>query len=135
MNTGDRLNWRTSSYTNGNNCVEIAVAGGWRTSTYTEGNNCVEIAPGSAGNVYLRHSKKRDTGTIVLSAVDWAAFVDAACERRVGSIGAITVSTDGTDTLVTRQSDGFVLRYDEGEWEAFVAGALDGEFSLGALAA
>jgi len=135
VSTGNRLHWRTSTYTDGNNCVEVAVAGGWRTSTYTDGNNCVEVAPGSAGNVYLRHSKQRNAGTIILSAGDWAAFVDAACERRPDLIGTIAISTDGPDTLVTRQSDGFVLRYDQGEWDAFVAGALDGEFSLGALAA
>jgi hypothetical protein len=135
VSTGDRLNWRTSSYTQGNNCVEVGVAGDWRTSTYTDGNNCVEVAPGSAGSVYLRHSKHREAGTILLGAADWTALVDAACERRVGSVGTVGISTDGTDTLITRQSDGFVLRYDQGEWGAFVAGALDGEFSLTALAA
>lgn len=135
MTTGNRLEWRTSSYTNGNNCVEVGVVDGWRTSTYTDGNNCVEVARGTTGSVYIRHSKRPAAGVIVFDASEWATFIDAARGNCLGALGDINVSKDGTDTLVTRLSDGLALRYDEGEWKAFVAGVLDGEFDIATLAA
>lgn len=62
--------WRTSSYSNKTNCVEVA----WRTSTYCEQETCVEVATGS--RVLVRDSK--DPGPVLaFTREQWAAFTMA----------------------------------------------------------
>ena len=103
----------------------------WRTSSYTgAGENCVDVAP-SPASVLVRHSKRHADGIIEFTHAEWAAFVTAA---RDGSTfdGKVTVHKDGTDTLVTSPGTGIELRYDKGEWDAFVAGANDREFDFAA---
>lgn len=40
------------------------------------------------------------------------------------------ITTIGSDTLVGALTTGVELRFDEGEWSAFLAGAADGEFDF-----
>jgi hypothetical protein len=111
MTTAGRSNWRTSSYSpNG-------------------GENCVEVAP-VPDRVLVRHSKHPDAGTIEFTPPAWAAFVCEAVEDQPSVNGVVAVSTTGTDTLVRSLHSNVELRFDEGEWSAFVAGARDGEFDF-----
>ncbi|QOV39217.1 DUF397 domain-containing protein [Streptomyces ferrugineus] len=50
----------------------------WFKSSYsgTQGDNCVEVA--MAGSVHVRDSKQQEGGQIALSPTAWAAFIDYA---------------------------------------------------------
>jgi hypothetical protein len=116
MTTADRLVWRTSSRSsNGENCVEVASA---------------------AEGVVIRHSKCPAAGAIPFPFPAWAAFVREARDGLASTNGVATIAMIGTDTLVRSLITDVELRFDEGEWSAFVAGAADGEFDFtGDLAA
>ncbi|HEY2575751.1 MAG TPA: DUF397 domain-containing protein [Streptosporangiaceae bacterium] len=102
----------------------------WRKSSYSTGTgNCVEIAP-AADSVVIRHSKHPGTGTISFSSAAWAAFVREAPKAPASGNGAAAITRMGTDTLVKSIASGVELRFDEGEWAAFLAGAADGEFDF-----
>ncbi len=116
MTTADRLAWRISSRS-------------------SNGENCVEVAPAADG-VVIRHSKHPTAGTITFPLVTWTAFVREARNGVASTNGVATITKIGTDTLVTSLITAVELRFDEGEWTAFVAGAADGEFDFtGDLAA
>ncbi|MET9567196.1 DUF397 domain-containing protein [Streptomyces tauricus] len=52
----------------------------WRTSSYTETQNCVEVADNDLTIVMVRDTKARGRGTIQFHRTTWAAFVE--CTRR-----------------------------------------------------
>jgi hypothetical protein len=103
----------------------------WRKSSYSTGTgNCVEVAPAAGGPV-IRHSKHPDAGTITFLHREWAAFVREALDDGLTSTnGVATITRIGTDTLVKSLTTDVELRFDEGEWSAFIAGAADGEFDF-----
>ncbi|MBO0799937.1 MAG: DUF397 domain-containing protein [Blastocatellia bacterium] len=147
MATDHRLEWRTSSYSgNGENCVQVAPTSGWRTSSYSSnGENCLQVAhttgwndsasvtdqenvtPGR-GAVLVRHSKHPEAGIIEFSPASWTAFLHEARTGTASQNGTASVTFDGTDTLVDAIGSDIHLRFDEGEWTAFLAGIEDGEF-------
>lgn len=103
----------------------------WRTSTRSSnGENCVEVAPAADG-VVIRHSKHPAAGTITFPYGAWAAFIRDASEDRPTSANGVAVITKiGSGTLVRSLATEVELRFDEGEWSAFLAGAADGEFDF-----
>jgi hypothetical protein len=102
----------------------------WRKSSYsTSTGNCVEVSP-AAADVLIRHSKHPGAGTIAFSHPAWSAFVREAPGDSAGTNGAAAITRDGTDTLVSSLTNDVELRFDEGEWSAFLAGAADGEFDF-----
>lgn len=103
----------------------------WRKSSYsTATGNCVEVAP-TADGVIVRHSKRPAAGTITFPDRAWAAFVrDASAGGPTNTNGVATITRIGTDTLVRSLVTEVELRFDEGEWSAFLAGADDGEFDF-----
>jgi hypothetical protein len=103
----------------------------WRTSTRSSnGENCVEVAPSTDG-VVIRHSKHPAAGTIAFPYHAWSAFVrDAPEDGPTSANGVASITKIGTDTLVTSLTTNVELRFDEGEWSAFLAGAADGEFDF-----
>jgi hypothetical protein len=131
-----RLNiWRKSSYsTSTGNCVEIARTA-WRKSSYSTGTgNCVEIR--IVEGVAVRHSKHPSAGTITFPLDAWAAFVREARSGIAEANDVATIVKIGTDTFVRSLDSDVELRFDVGEWSAFLAGAADGEFDFtGELAA
>lgn len=117
--------------------TDSPTASTWRKSSYsTATGNCVEVAPATDG-VAIRHSKHPAAGTITFPHRNWAAFVrDAPHGGLTCTNGVATITKIGTDTLVKSLISAVELRFDEGEWTAFVAGAADGEFDfIGELAA
>jgi hypothetical protein len=111
--------------------VPAALPTAWRKSSYSTGTgNCVEVAPTAEGGVVIRHSKHPSAGTITFPNRDWAAFVRDGLDGHTSSNGVATITTTGTDTLVTSLSTTVELRFDEGEWSAFLAGAANGEFDF-----
>jgi hypothetical protein len=100
----------------------------WRKSSYSTGTgNCVEVAP-APDDVFIRHSKHPDAGTIAFSHPAWELFLRDAREGATPANGVATITKIGTDTLVA--SPEVELRFDEGEWSAFRAGVADGEFDF-----
>jgi len=49
----------------------------WRTSTYSGGNGCVEVAFVD-GQVWVRDSKDREGPVLVFTANEWEAFIGGA---------------------------------------------------------
>lgn len=48
----------------------------WRTSSYTQQQNCVEVAE-APGRAAVRDSKHPDAGHLEFGAAEWRAFVEA----------------------------------------------------------
>ncbi|MFD3558785.1 DUF397 domain-containing protein [Streptomyces sp. NPDC058686] len=48
----------------------------WRTSNYTQHENCVEVADNDPSVVMVRDSKGRWRGKMTVRPVTWAAFVE-----------------------------------------------------------
>ncbi|MBP5892142.1 DUF397 domain-containing protein [Streptomyces scabiei] len=52
----------------------------WRTSSYTETQNCVEVADNDPEHVLVRDTKVRGRGMLAVQRGSWAAFVEYAKE-------------------------------------------------------
>jgi hypothetical protein len=68
----------------------------------------------------------------VLDGVEWRAGQDGPAPVASGQVEA-GLRADGTGRVAMRHSghrDGTVIVYTRAEWEAFVAGAKDGEFDF-----
>jgi len=48
----------------------------WRTSTYTKSDSCVEVADNDPTKVMVRDTKHRDYGRMDLRPASWARFVE-----------------------------------------------------------
>lgn len=103
----------------------------WRTSSYSEnGEKCVEAAPTSDGAI-IRDTKNPSAGTISFNQDAWRGFVFEACTGADGDNGTARITrTEDGGALVQSLLDGLELRFDAGEWSAFVSGARDGEFDF-----
>ncbi|NEW38405.1 DUF397 domain-containing protein [Nocardia cyriacigeorgica] len=109
-------------------------ASGWFTSSRSNnGNQCVEVRfDGDA--VLIRDSKYRrnpanrsdEEPVITVTACEWTAFIDTVSGRgHTTSVLTVHTAEDGH----TRLGHGATtLTYTPEEWEAFLAGATDGEF-------
>jgi uncharacterized protein YukJ len=62
-------------------------AASWRKSSYSnqDGGACVEVSDDFAAVVPVRDSKRRHGPVIVFAANDWAAFVTALKQGRLGA--------------------------------------------------
>jgi hypothetical protein len=98
----------------------------WRTSSYTDkGQACVEVAPTSDA-VLVRDTKDRGAGPILrFGHRDWAEFLtDPAATE------ADRVTEHAGRPVATRWHLRDTLHFTTAEWDAFLAGARDGEFSF-----
>ncbi|MEU1176589.1 DUF397 domain-containing protein [Streptomyces sp. NPDC005820] len=50
----------------------------WRTSSYTSSDSCVEVADNDKRRVMIRDTKDRKRGVLGVRPAPWAAFVDHA---------------------------------------------------------
>ncbi|MDX3457479.1 DUF397 domain-containing protein [Streptomyces sp. ME02-8801-2C] len=50
----------------------------WRTSSYTETQNCVELADNDPNKVMIRDTKGHDRGTMAIQRDTWRTFVQYA---------------------------------------------------------
>ena len=50
----------------------------WRTSSYTGTENCVEVADNDPQHVMVRDTKARDRGILAVRQDSWTAFVGYA---------------------------------------------------------
>ncbi|MFJ3724071.1 DUF397 domain-containing protein [Streptomyces sp. NPDC090045] len=71
------LRWFKSSYSGsqGDSCVEVALA--WHKSTYSsgDGDSCVEVAA-CADAVHIRDSKVTAGPQLAVAPASWGAFLD-----------------------------------------------------------
>lgn len=106
MATADRLAWRTSSRTN-------------------NGEACVEVAP-TAGGVLVRDTKDHGAGpALSFTHQQWAAFL-----ARPAVTVAEAVTRHGGVEVATHWHVRDTLHFTDAEWDAFLAGARDGEFTF-----
>src|SRR5258708_7785938 len=111
---------------------------GWFTSTRTnDGSQCVEVRF-EGEQVLVRDSKYlRDAANdpaaqpiIKIPLREWPAFLAAAVGQQADPLAGLPVierAANGSATLFG--ANGAKLDYTPGEWEAFIAGAIDGEFN------
>jgi hypothetical protein len=106
---------------------------GWFTSTRTNnGNQCVEVRFDGAA-VHIRDSKYRrdpehcpaDQPVITVTAVEWMCFLGAVLDR---AAGCVLVAVPAGGGPMTVRHGATALTFTPGEWDAFLAGARDGEF-------
>jgi len=109
---------------------------GWFTSTRTNnGNQCVEIRFDGA-RVLIRDSKFRrhpanrpaDEPVITVTASEWTAFLDVVLGGAAATAAAALTAVSLGDGRTTIRGGAVELTYTPGEWDAFIAGARDGEF-------
>src|SRR6266568_2628508 len=109
---------------------------GWFTSTRTNnGNQCVEVRFDGA-TVLIRDSKFRrdpanrpvDEPVITVTAGEWMAFLESVLggAAATGATALTAVSLGDGHTAI--RGAAVELTYTPGEWDAFIAGARDGEF-------
>ena len=74
--TPDGANWRTSGYSNGSNCIEVA---NWVKSSFSMGNgNSVELADLGSDGIAVRDSKNPEQEPLVFDRGEWTAFIAGA---------------------------------------------------------
>ncbi|MGW0705055.1 DUF397 domain-containing protein [Streptomyces sp. NPDC002643] len=61
----------------------MTVEPNWRTSSYTKSDSCVEVADNDPEKVMVRDTKDRDGGTLTFPPSSWTAFVEFAPEVRL----------------------------------------------------
>ncbi len=109
-------------------------ARGWFTSSRSNnGNQCVEVRfDGDA--VLIRDSKYRrnpanrpdEEPIITVTACEWTAFIDTVTGRAAAtSVLTVHTAEDGHTSLGHRAT---TLTYTPEEWQAFLDGAIAGEF-------
>ncbi|MEU3841102.1 DUF397 domain-containing protein [Streptomyces sp. NPDC028635] len=54
----------------------MTVEPNWRTSSYTGTENCVEVADNNPAVVLVQDTKQRDGGRLALPLAAWAHFVE-----------------------------------------------------------
>jgi hypothetical protein len=59
------------------------AAPNWRTSSYTGTENCIEVADSDPRAVMVRDTKDRDGGTLAFPLSSWMPFVEFAAEVRL----------------------------------------------------
>ncbi|MFC8431885.1 DUF397 domain-containing protein [Streptomyces sp. NPDC057253] len=57
------------------------VGPNWRTSSYTGTENCVEVADNTTTRVMVRDTKDRSRGLLAVEPKNWAAFVEFVKKR------------------------------------------------------
>lgn len=155
------INWRTSTFSGGNGCVEVGwtrssycqggscVEVGWTTSSFCSDGSCVEVSlqcsngacvevSHSDGMIYVRDSKDHDVPHLMWSPQMWESSVWQPIVEGCLPSGA---TEDGLPTPGPAQSPlwagGAVtwlgLRFDAEEWKAFVDGVKAGEFAVEVL--
>jgi hypothetical protein len=50
----------------------------WRTSSYTRSDSCVEVADTDPSRVMVRDTKHREFGHLSFDPVSWSRFIEAA---------------------------------------------------------
>ncbi|MGW2954828.1 DUF397 domain-containing protein [Streptomyces eurythermus] len=61
----------------------MATVPNWRTSSYTKSDNCVEVADNDPQRVMVRDTKDRGKGALGVRPATWSSFVEFAKQQRV----------------------------------------------------
>ncbi|MFJ9900218.1 DUF397 domain-containing protein [Streptomyces sp. NPDC091280] len=56
---------------------KLAIIANWRTSSYTSSDSCVEVADNDPAEVLIRDTKNREYGHLSLHSDPWTAFIEA----------------------------------------------------------
>lgn len=113
------------------------VSRSWFTSSYTNGNGCVEVRFDN-DTVFIRDTKYRRNPAndpalepiIALPANKWKGFLKNVTDPTVAPVDGVPAIELHTDGTVTLRHGGIVLDYTEFEWSCFLGGIRDNEFEL-----
>lgn len=61
----------------------MTMKSNWRTSSHTKQDNCVEVADNGPSKVMVRDTKNRDGGTLAFPSASWVNFVEFSKTFRV----------------------------------------------------
>lgn len=128
--------WIESSYCANGACVQL----GWRRSTRCSSGGCVEVAH-EDDQVLMRDSKLGEASPVIeFTPSEWTEFAAAAPGwDRVNAVVAGGVRLTNTHMIESHDPvciTDYALRhlhFTWDEWDAFVAGAKDGEFTVATL--
>jgi hypothetical protein len=67
----------TDRWGKGDTMQQTLATAQWRKSSFSGGQNCVEVARNLPGIVAVRDSKNPEAPALVISRARWAAFVDS----------------------------------------------------------
>ncbi|NNH75659.1 DUF397 domain-containing protein [Nocardia uniformis] len=113
---------------------------GWYKTTRSNGaTQCVEVRFDSPNSVRIRDSKfrrhpdniGRAEPTLTVAPAEWRDFLAVVTNRASDSHDAVLTATHAGDVVVMTSTLTTVsLSFTVEEWEAFLAGARDGEFDI-----
>ncbi len=124
-----------------NTSITATDRGWFKASFSNQSTNCVEVRF-TTDSVLIRDSKQNEAHadaldqqpTIAHRAVHWPAFLDLALSMRSGRVDALNADLhqDGSADLtgMDRNNEPVRLQYTTKEWDAFIKGVADGEFTL-----
>jgi hypothetical protein len=138
------LNWNKSSFSSDSaNCVEVAwcmssfchqgscVEVGWTSSSLCAGGDCVEVKSDKA-QILVRDSKLGDDSPVLrFGVVSWWVFTDAITTPPKDDLWKPvhrSIAYEGNDVILSTSVRSPQLRFNWGEWKAFVLGVRAGEF-------
>lgn len=75
LTTHNFTNWRKSSRSGNNDCIEVGTAA-WRKSSHSGTGDCIEAMAALNDTIGLRDSRDPDGDVIVLGRREWARLVD-----------------------------------------------------------
>lgn len=103
----------------------------WFKSTFSNpSQSCVEVKA-HRGLVHLRDSKDQGCGPVItVDAKRWPGFIDEVLGHAESGSNGVARIESASDGGVRLHAPGVTLSYTRLEWEAFVAGAADGQFGL-----
>lgn len=55
----------------------MTIKPNWRTSTYTKSESCVEVADNDSQRVMVRDTKRREGAHLSLNPASWSRFIEA----------------------------------------------------------
>jgi hypothetical protein len=107
---------------------------GWRRSSRCDSAACVEVRF-VGGRVEVRDSKQPDGPVLAYSLDEWQYLVDVVKRDGWWLPAFLRVDDGRVDLVLPRVGGTAVLTVDRGDWDAFLAGVVDGEFDVERLSA
>lgn len=113
------------------NLITNDGAGGWKRAKGCSGGNCIEVCKMESGRA-LRDSKQKHMGQsqpfIALTTEEWDTFTASALGDQTTAPPTAEIQQMNHGDVIVRSSV-VELRFDRGEWAAFVQGLAEGDFS------
>ncbi|MEV4731887.1 DUF397 domain-containing protein [Saccharopolyspora sp. NPDC049426] len=103
----------------------------WFKSTFSNpAQDCVEVKA-HRGLVHVRDTKDQGSGPVItVEAKHWPGFIAEVLGHAESASNGVARIESADDGGVRLHAPGVTLSYTRSEWDAFIAGAADGQFDL-----